>query len=231
MYKIIHIQERLLYWGIFETKDTRNTHTTTTCQDSQTDGNQRESTITQFASKKFAFCMRLPEYVSQSVPYSPWTFAGVHFKGPVSVYTLIKAIVETRRRGCKLSPSDLDWLVHASRIPVVFDKEIVHACFVPTEAVLGTLSGLKLRFAPEGKVAASPLFVCLAFVFPISTHCIAFDLHLLYFVFDGPLLLPEFPDVEDHRLVQALPFLCLHFEGYRHDWNNGPHGDKHEDKE
>lgn len=61
--------------------------------------------------------MRLPEYVSQledgqskfgtekvegpltySVPYSPWTFAGVHFKGPVPMYTLIKALIDDIKR-------------------------------------------------------------------------------------------------------------------------------------
>jgi len=173
----------------------------------------------------------LPEDISQSVPYSPRTFARVHFEGPVSTYAVIKAVVDTRVRGCKPSPSDLNRLIHAPRIPVVFDEKVVHGCLVPPEAVLGTLCGHKLRFAPEGEVAASPLFVCFALVLPFSAHRIAFDPEVLYFMCDSSLLLPEFPNVEDHLLVHALPLLRLQFDGHRQDRNNRPHGDEREDTE
>jgi hypothetical protein len=75
--------------------------------------NNGDTTFILFASKNYiAFSKQLPEDVSQledgqsklgagkgeepltySVPYSPWTFAGVHFEGPVTMYAVIKALL------------------------------------------------------------------------------------------------------------------------------------------
>src|ERR1700761_6356783 len=97
----------------------------------------------------------------------------------------------------------------------------------------------KSNLAPEGDVAASPLFVGMMLVLPFAACLIAFgpwllhfacfgyllpefDPQLLHLVRNVTLLLPGYLEVEKYPLVHTLPFLHLQLDSRRHDQDNGP---------